>query len=214
MTSSSPKLSDSLSDSEIGRSFCDAWLFVALCAGNRVSLNFTSQEITLGKGRRVSELCSQKVECSCFAATVAHVFACIFARVLPCGSLLETKNHMGCLLRQHPWPLATRFGSEKGSCVAQPQREKVLTRGFSAKREGVWRDLSTKGADSRIFGEKGNGVARPPCHFPQLGEKGRWVAQPQQGKVPTRGFSVKKETVWRDLKICQIFFISLCTSTD
>ena len=160
--------------------------------------------------------------------------------------------HMGFLLRQYRWPLATRVVSEKGSRVARPQREKVPTRGFSAKKEGVWRDLGTKGADSRIFGEKGNGVARPPCHFPQLGEKGRSVAQTQQRKVPTRGFSAKKEVVWRDLpaifhnlakkeggwrnlsrekcrladfrrkrkpcgatsKICQIFFISLCTSTD
>ena len=75
------------------------------------------------------------------------------------GCLLETKNHMGCLLRQHPWPLATRFVSEKGSCVVQPQREKVLTRGFLAKKEGVWCDLREKGADSWIFSEKGNGVA-------------------------------------------------------
>ena len=126
------------------------------------------------------------------------------------GCLLEMKNHMGCLLRQHPWPLAMRFVSEQGSCVVQPQREKVPTHGFLAKREGVWCDLSTKGADLRIFGEKGNGVAQPPCHFPQLGEKGRWVAQPQQGKVPTCGFSAKKETVWHDL---QKFFISLFTST-
>ena len=48
MTSSSPKLSDSLSDSEIGGSFGDAWFdFVDFTsfAGNRVCLNFTSQEI-------------------------------------------------------------------------------------------------------------------------------------------------------------------------
>ena len=47
MTSSSPKLSDSFSDSEIGRSFEDAWLFVASFAGNRVSSNFTSREILM-----------------------------------------------------------------------------------------------------------------------------------------------------------------------
>ena len=88
--------------------------------------------------------------------------------------------HVGCLLRQYCCPLATRLASEKGSRVARPQREKVPTRGFSAKKEGVWRDLSTKGladfrrkrkrcgatsarksADSRIFGKKGNRVARP-----------------------------------------------------
>ena len=47
MTSSSPDWSESLSDSEIGRSFIDAWCFFASCAGNRVSLNFTSQEISM-----------------------------------------------------------------------------------------------------------------------------------------------------------------------
>ena len=47
MTNPSPKVSDSLSDSEIGGSFIDAWLIVASFAGNRVSLNFTSQEILM-----------------------------------------------------------------------------------------------------------------------------------------------------------------------
>ena len=47
MTSSSPDVSDSLSDSEIGRSFFDAWLLVASFAGNRVSSNFTSREISM-----------------------------------------------------------------------------------------------------------------------------------------------------------------------
>ena len=126
-------------------------------------------------------------------------------------TLLWAKMHMGFLLRQYRCPLATRLASEKGSRVARPHREKVPTRVFSAKKEGVWRDRRTKGADSWIFGEKGNGVARPLCHFSPLGEKGRWVAQPQQGKVPTRGFSAKKETVWRDL---QKFFIPLFASTD
>ena len=132
------------------------------------------------------------------------------------GCLLETKMHMGFLLRQYHCPLATRGVSEKGSHVARPQSTKVPTRGFSAKKETVWRDLpaifhnsakkeggwrnlSKESADLWIFGKKGSRVARPPCHFPQLGEKGRCVAQPQQGKVPTRGFSAKKETVWRDL---------------
>ena len=47
MTSSSPELSDSLSDSEIGGSFTDAQFFFASCAGNRDSLNFTSWEISM-----------------------------------------------------------------------------------------------------------------------------------------------------------------------
>ena len=45
MTISTPGCSDSLSDVEIGRSFDDVWLVVASFAGNRVSSNFTSQEI-------------------------------------------------------------------------------------------------------------------------------------------------------------------------
>ena len=47
MTSSSPHLSDSLSDSAIGGSFSDAWLVAASFAGNRVSLNFTSWKISM-----------------------------------------------------------------------------------------------------------------------------------------------------------------------
>ena len=47
MTSSSPELSDSLSDSEIGRSFVDAQLVAASFAGNRVSSNFTSWKISM-----------------------------------------------------------------------------------------------------------------------------------------------------------------------
>ena len=47
VTSSSPDVSDSLSDSEIGGSFTDPWFFFASPVGNRVSLNFTSQEISM-----------------------------------------------------------------------------------------------------------------------------------------------------------------------
>ena len=47
MTRSSPDASDSLSDLEVGRSFCDAQSFFASFAGNRVSLNFTSWEISM-----------------------------------------------------------------------------------------------------------------------------------------------------------------------
>ena len=47
MTSSSPNSSESLSDIEIGGSFSDARLVVASFAGNRVSLNFTSREISM-----------------------------------------------------------------------------------------------------------------------------------------------------------------------
>ena len=47
MISSSPDWSESLSDSEIGRSIEDAWFFVTSVAGNRVSSNFTSWEILM-----------------------------------------------------------------------------------------------------------------------------------------------------------------------
>ena len=47
MTSSSPNVSDSLSDSEIGGAFMDAQCFFASFAGNKVSSNFTSQEILM-----------------------------------------------------------------------------------------------------------------------------------------------------------------------
>ena len=47
VTNSSPNSSDSLSDSEIGGSFHDAQFLFTSIAGNRVSLNFTSQEISM-----------------------------------------------------------------------------------------------------------------------------------------------------------------------
>ena len=47
VTSSNPDWSDLLSDSEIGRSFTDAWLLVASFAGNQVSSNFTPREILI-----------------------------------------------------------------------------------------------------------------------------------------------------------------------
>ena len=68
---------------------------------------------------------------------------------------------MGFLLRQYRWPLATRVVSEKGSRVARPQSTKVPTRGFSAKKETVWRDLPAI-FHLRNFGEKGSRVARRP----------------------------------------------------
>ena len=47
MTRSSPDVSDSLSDSEIGKSFCNARFLFTSFTGNRVSLNFTSGEISM-----------------------------------------------------------------------------------------------------------------------------------------------------------------------
>ena len=90
------------------------------------------------------------------AFLVAFLVACFHV-----GCLLETKNHMGCLLRQYRCPLATRVVSEKGSRVARPQGEKVPTHGFSAKKETVWRDLPAI-FHSRNFAEKGSRVARHP----------------------------------------------------
>ena len=125
------------------------------------------------------------------------VFLLVFLLVcFHVGCLLETKNHMGCLLRQYRCPLAMRLASEKGSRVARPHREKVPTRGFSAKKEGVWHDLRTKGANSRIFSEKGNCVARPPCHFPAKSADS-WIFG-------------KKETVWHDLKKSAKYSLFLC----
>ena len=77
--------------------------------------------IAIGKGREVPELCRQGVDGSHFARMVARVCAHV-------GTLLWAKTHMGCLLRQYRWPLATRFRAkkevvwrifgEKGRCVA------------------------------------------------------------------------------------------------
>ena len=70
---------------------------------------------------------------------------------------------VGCLLKcqkAHGIPFAGRMWRDLSP--------KVPTRGFSAKKETMWRDLS--------------------AIFPNLKAKG-----------PTRGFSAKKEGVWRDL---------------
>ena len=48
MTSSSPDVSDSLSDSEIGRSFVDAQFVLPSFAGNRVALNFNGKFQCIG----------------------------------------------------------------------------------------------------------------------------------------------------------------------
>ena len=92
------------------------------------------------------------------AFLVAFLLACFHV-----GCLLETKNHMGCLLRQRQKCRLADFWRKRQVCGATSAR-KVPTRGFSAKKETVWRDLPAI-FHSRIFGEKGNGVAQPPCHF-------------------------------------------------
>ena len=112
--------------------------------------------------------------------------ACSLTCFSRCACVLD---HMECLLRQDRCPLATWVVSEKGSRVVRPQEKKcrladfrrkrkvcgatsaaqVPTRGFSAKKEVVWRDLSAifhhsakkEGGWPRIFGRKGNRVARP-----------------------------------------------------
>ena len=56
----------------------------------QIKINYKIKDfiIALGKGRRVLELCSQKVDCSHFACMVAHVFACM-------GTLLWGENAHG-----------------------------------------------------------------------------------------------------------------------
>ena len=139
----------------------------------------------LGKGRRVSELCSRKAECSCFAAAVAH----IFARVLPCGMPFEAiplspshavgeRKRKSCGATSERKSADSRVFGEKGRCVARPQNKRCRLADFRRKRKrcGVTSlPFSTtrrkrkvggatsarKSADSRIFGEKRNCVARP-----------------------------------------------------
>ena len=83
-------------------------------------------------------------------------FARVFARVLlPFGG----EKHMGFLLGGEQKCRLADFGRKRKVCGATSER-KVPTRGFSAKKETVWCDLSA------IF---------------------------------TRGFSAKRETMWRDL---------------
>ena len=117
--------------------------------------------VTLGKGRRVSELCSRKAECS------------------------HARSHVSCVVltfwreKAHGMPFgAWKFG-EKGRCVAQPQQERCRLADFWRKRKSCGATSlpffttrrkrkvggatsARKSADSRIFGKKGNCVARPP----------------------------------------------------
>ena len=55
-------------------------------------------------------------------------------------------------------PLSPSYmgGEQKRKLCGATLEEKVLTCGFSAKKDGVWRDLRTKGADSS---KKGSHVA-------------------------------------------------------
>ena len=104
------------------------------------------------------------------AFLVAFLVACFHV-----GCLLEMKNHMGCLLRWEEKSRLADFWRKRNVCGATSAVQ-VPTRGFltkrevvwrylsaifhhSAKKEGGWRELSSKGADSRIFGEKGSRVA-------------------------------------------------------
>ena len=73
-------------------------------------------------------------------------------------------------------------GERKRKSCGATSDTKVPTRGFSAKKEGVWRELSSKGADSRIFGEK-EVVWRDLSaifHSRIFGEKGNCVARPPE----------------------------------
>ena len=104
-------------------------------------------------------------------AGAARVFARMF---LALCSRFEGKKHMGFLLWWGQKCRLTDFWRKRQVCGATSAR-KVPTRGFSAKKETVWRDLPAI-FHSRNFGEKGSRVARPLCHISPLGEKGRWVA--------------------------------------
>ena len=109
---------------------------------------------------------------------LVFMLAC-FSHCARMATLLWVKTHMGFLLRQYRCPLATRVVSEKGSRVARPQSQKCRLADFRWKRK--WCGATSlpffttrrkrkvggatsaaKSADSRIFGEKGICVARPP----------------------------------------------------
>ena len=81
------------------------------------------QEITLGKGREVPELCSQEAECW---RACSHVSCVVLA-------FWREKAH-GMPFEAIPLAPSHAVWSEKGSRVAT----------FLAKKEGVWRDLSEK----------------------------------------------------------------------
>ena len=104
--------------------------------------------ITLGKGRRVSELCSQEAERSHARSHVSRVVLAFWrekAHGIPFEAILLSPSHVG--------------GERKRKSCGTTSGEKVPTHRFLAKKEGVWHKLSRTGANSRIFGEKGSHVA-------------------------------------------------------
>ena len=70
------------------------------------------------------------------AFLLAFLLACFHV-----GCLLETKNHMGCLLRWEEKSRLADFWRKRNVCGATSAVQ-VPTRGFLAKREVVWRYLS------------------------------------------------------------------------
>ena len=122
------------------------------------------------------ELCSREAECS---RARSHVSRVVLAFWTTWDAFWRRKTTWDAFWGGGKSADSRIFG-EKGRCVARPQHERCrladfrrkrkscgatslpfLTRGFSAKRETVWRDLPAI-FHSRNFGEKGSRVARPP----------------------------------------------------
>ena len=76
---------------------------------------------------------------------------------MPCGD----ENAHGIPFEAIPLSPSHAGGERKRKSCGATSEEKVPTRGFLAKKEGGWRDLPAI-FHSRIFGEKGSRVARPP----------------------------------------------------
>ena len=109
----------------------------------------------------------------------AHVYACIFGHVFAhVGCLLRMKTHLGFLLRHNQKCQLMEFWQKRKQCGTTSE-QKVLTCGFLAKKEMVWRDLS----------------AILTCGFSAKKET-VWC---NLSAILTHGFSAKKETMWCDL---------------
>ena len=92
MTKSTPDVSDSLSDEGIGGSFDDVWLFVASFAGNRVSLNFTSREISnhwWAASQNWIPVCNRRRS---FLDSLGRVYVSSF---LKCAPMLDNQRLVG-----------------------------------------------------------------------------------------------------------------------
>ena len=127
-------------------------------------------------------------------AGAARVFARMFLALCSRGDPFMGENAHGIPCEGIPLSPSHAGGERKRKSCGATSEPKVPTRGFSAKKETVWRDL-------------------PAIFHNSAKKEGRWRNLSKE-KCRLADFRRKRKPCGATSKICQIFFISLCTSTD